>query len=292
MEHDVAVIGLGSMGSAIVKALCARNLRVAVWNRSAGRAEPLAILGATPMQTPAEVLAAAPATLICLSDQAATAEVLDTAGQLDGRTLVQLSTVTSADALAFSDSARSLGAQALVGQIICFPDDVATGNGAAIASGAEKTMKQAHDILLAAFPGLTIVGQTPGAAAAFDKANLSFTLGVYLAFLQSAAICDGAGVERRKWFDFTLDFLSGPMLPDQLAILANQATTRRYEEGLDATLDVWAQAFASVLAESEASGASSGHLAPLATAFRDAQSLGLGEKEIGAIFESLRPGSG
>ncbi|MDH5797858.1 MAG: NAD(P)-binding domain-containing protein, partial [Paracoccaceae bacterium] len=134
MEHDVAVIGLGSMGSAIVKALCACDLRVAVWNRSAALAEPLSVLGATPTQTAAEALCAAPATLICLSDQAATAEVLATAGQLDGRTLVQLSTVTSADALAFSDRARALGAQALVGQIICYPDDVASGRGAAVAS--------------------------------------------------------------------------------------------------------------------------------------------------------------
>jgi len=52
-EHmtALAVVGLGAMGSRIAARLVAAGHEVIVWNRSAGKAEPLARLGAFPVAT-------------------------------------------------------------------------------------------------------------------------------------------------------------------------------------------------------------------------------------------------
>ena len=47
----IAVAGLGAMGSRLAARLVAAGHEVTVWNRSAGKAEPLARLGAFPVAT-------------------------------------------------------------------------------------------------------------------------------------------------------------------------------------------------------------------------------------------------
>ena len=48
----VAVVGLGAMGRRIAIRLVAAGHKVIVWNRSAGKTEPLAELGAVPAASP------------------------------------------------------------------------------------------------------------------------------------------------------------------------------------------------------------------------------------------------
>jgi 3-hydroxyisobutyrate dehydrogenase-like beta-hydroxyacid dehydrogenase len=45
MNHKVAVIGTGRMGSALASALFNRGFATTVWNRTAAKAAPLAQLG-------------------------------------------------------------------------------------------------------------------------------------------------------------------------------------------------------------------------------------------------------
>jgi 3-hydroxyisobutyrate dehydrogenase-like beta-hydroxyacid dehydrogenase len=67
----VAVIGLGAMGSRIAARLVTVGHEVAVWNGSAGKAEPLAALGAFPAATPAEAAIRAKVLITMVADPAA-----------------------------------------------------------------------------------------------------------------------------------------------------------------------------------------------------------------------------
>ena len=90
----VSVIGLGRMGAALAEALLNADHEVTVWNRTAGKAEPLTAKGARATASAAEALTASEVTIVCLTNHAATMEALNGVTALDGRTLVQLSTMT------------------------------------------------------------------------------------------------------------------------------------------------------------------------------------------------------
>ena len=67
----VAVVGLGAMGSRIAARLVDAGHEVTVWNRSAGKAEPLAGPGAVPAATPARAASRAEVLITMVADPAA-----------------------------------------------------------------------------------------------------------------------------------------------------------------------------------------------------------------------------
>lgn len=94
----VAVVGLGAMGSRIAARLLAAGQEVTVWNRSAGKAELLAGLGAFPAATPAEAASRAEVLITMVADPAALRAVTEgpdgvAAGAGPSLTVVEMSTV-------------------------------------------------------------------------------------------------------------------------------------------------------------------------------------------------------
>ena len=95
---DVAVVGLGAMGSRIAGRLLAAGHSVTVWNRSPGRAEPLAAAGAFVASSPAEAVRAVDQVITMLADPPALLEVVTSPGGLGeglraGQTILEMSTV-------------------------------------------------------------------------------------------------------------------------------------------------------------------------------------------------------
>lgn len=96
--QEFGFIGLGIMGSAMAKNLLKAGFKVTVWNRSAGKADELALLGARVAATPAEVAATCPITFAMLADPAAAEAVCFGDGGVlegigEGRGYVDMSTV-------------------------------------------------------------------------------------------------------------------------------------------------------------------------------------------------------
>jgi 3-hydroxyisobutyrate dehydrogenase-like beta-hydroxyacid dehydrogenase len=94
---NVAVVGLGAMGSRIAARLLDGGHDVAVWNRAAAKAEPLAQRGARFADSPADAARGAEATITMVSDPAALQAVTEgddgVVAALGEGTLVQMSTV-------------------------------------------------------------------------------------------------------------------------------------------------------------------------------------------------------
>lgn len=106
---SVAFLGLGRMGSLMAGRVLAAGHDLTVWNRTAGRTEPLVADGARAAARPAEAAAAAEIVITMLADPAALSSVLGgpdgvAAGIRPDACLVEMSTVGPAAALA----ARSL----------------------------------------------------------------------------------------------------------------------------------------------------------------------------------------
>jgi 3-hydroxyisobutyrate dehydrogenase len=105
----VGVIGLGAMGTPIALRMLESGHSVAVWNRTAARADPLKAAGAEVAASPAEVAAAADLVITMVTDAAALRAVTEgadgaLAGFRQGSILVDMSTVGPR-------TARELGAR-------------------------------------------------------------------------------------------------------------------------------------------------------------------------------------
>lgn len=289
-SQPVSFIGLGDMGSALATALLGNGFAVTAWNRSPGKAEALAEKGAEVASSAADALAASPVTIVCLSDHGATMEVLARDGveaSAAGRTLIQLSTMTSAESHALAQWAAKAGADYLDGQILSYTDEVLEGRANIVCSGPRELFERQRELLVAAAGNVQHVGAAIGAAPTFDKAHLSFTLGSYLAFLQGAAMCADAGVDLRAWFDFNLRHLASGQVGDELAVLADQVCGRAYDAGLDVSVDVWRGAVAKTVEECEALGTERAHLASMTALIERVGRAGLDDQELGILFEQM-----
>lgn len=91
----LSLLGLGDMGAALGHAWLDAGHPLTVWNRTAGKARPLAAKGATVAPTAADAVAAADLVVVCLLDDASVDQVL--AGtDISGKDLVNLTTGTPA----------------------------------------------------------------------------------------------------------------------------------------------------------------------------------------------------
>src|SRR6266571_4562894 len=78
----VGFIGLGNMGSSIVRSLIQAGHTLTVYNRTQSRAEAFASLGAKIARTPAEAAANAEALITMLADDAAVEAVIFSPGNI------------------------------------------------------------------------------------------------------------------------------------------------------------------------------------------------------------------
>ena len=108
---DISVIGLGAMGSALVRTLLLAGYTVTVWNRSADKAAALVDAGAVLADNVQQALDASPATITCIKSHEQTIELMRScAGTLGGKTVIELSTGGSTEAVQPITRTARLGA--------------------------------------------------------------------------------------------------------------------------------------------------------------------------------------
>jgi 3-hydroxyisobutyrate dehydrogenase-like beta-hydroxyacid dehydrogenase len=280
----VALLGLGLMGTALAKAVLKAGHPLTVWNRTASRTEPLTAEGATAAGTVAEAIAAAPVLLVCLTNQAVLREVLHPQGPaLVGRSVVNLTTGTSADAAENADWAEQHGVRYLEGVIMSTPPDV--GGTASILFGGDPTVyADCEPVLRALGEGAIHIGVAPTLPALFDVAMLSVTWSVLNGYLHGAALLRAAGAPTEDFLPSALGVLEvvGAWLPDY---------TRQIETGVypafDATLNTHRGGMAHLLAESEALGLRTDVPALLCSLADRAIAAGRGSDGYTALIEEI-----
>jgi 3-hydroxyisobutyrate dehydrogenase-like beta-hydroxyacid dehydrogenase len=102
----IAFLGTGLLGSGFVKGLRSKGHEVTAWNRTAGKAQELAELGASVARTPAEAVAGADRVHLCLSADAAVDSVLEAILPAVARTTPILDHSTTAPQLTLARGAR------------------------------------------------------------------------------------------------------------------------------------------------------------------------------------------
>jgi 3-hydroxyisobutyrate dehydrogenase-like beta-hydroxyacid dehydrogenase len=202
-SHSVAVIGLGAMGTALAEAFLAAGHSVAVWNRTASRADPLRRRGATVVQDAAAAVAAAPLVVVCLLDTAAVDAVIDAASDaLADASIVNLTSSTPEDARTTAVRVRDHGARYLDGTMMVPTPLVGTAEAFVLYSGDETVLADHRETLVAISGEIDMLGPDPGLAAVYDLAMLDVFFSGMAAFLHATAMVESDGVSPKDFLPY------------------------------------------------------------------------------------------
>lgn len=201
---EVSVIGCGRMGSALIEALADADTQVTIWNRTREKAEALTGPRVTIADTVGDALAASPTTIICISNYADTQALLQGLDeQLQGQTVVQLSSGRPDEAQALGERVLAAGGAYVDGSIMADPDTVGTDDLLILYSGDADTFEEIEPVVEAFGGTATFVGEEPRAAAVHEMALLvpwaTAMAGVHLGGL----VCEREGISL-DWYVETL----------------------------------------------------------------------------------------
>ncbi|WP_329559476.1 NAD(P)-binding domain-containing protein [Streptomyces uncialis] len=139
MRGDVSVLGLGDMGRALAGAFLDAGRRTVVWNRTASRVDALVERGAERAADAGEAVRDARLVVVCLLDPAAVREVLEPlARELRGRTVVDLTNGSPAQAAELAGWAAGAGITCLDGGIMAVPGTIASPGAFVLYSGPQE----------------------------------------------------------------------------------------------------------------------------------------------------------
>jgi len=194
----VTVLGLGPMGQAMTRALLAAGHPVAVWNRTASRADGVVAEGATLAATPAEAVEASGLVIVSLTDYQAMYEILDGAtASLADRTLVNLSSDTPDRTRAAAAWAARHDATFLTGGVMVPAPMVGTEAAYVYYSGPAQAM-QRHQAALTLLGTPRYLGEDPGLAQLMYQAQLTVFLTTLSGLMHATAMLGSAGMNARE----------------------------------------------------------------------------------------------
>lgn len=204
--NSVGWIGIGRMGFELATRLLRGGHDVAVWNRTREKAEPLAELGATIVETPADLAGCdIVVTMVSSSDvfelvTLGDSGVLTRAGAAP-RVLVDASTISEEASERVRAAASRVGTQVLAAPVSGNPKVVKSGRLTTVASGPQEAFDLAEPVLAAFGQKVTYVGE--GDAARLVKICHNLLLGIVSQTLAEITIlAEKGGVARSDFLEF------------------------------------------------------------------------------------------
>ncbi|MCH8861106.1 MAG: NAD(P)-dependent oxidoreductase [Proteobacteria bacterium] len=204
--HSIGWIGTGRMGYAMAGRLLKAGADVSVYNRTRSKAEPLTELGATIVDSPADLadrdivftMVSGPDDLKAVT--MGEAGVLSVAGTIPGL-LIDCSSVSEEASAHVRAHVKSLGGEMLAAPVSGNAKVVKAGKLSIVASGPEDAFNRAEPYLAALGEGATYVGG--GELARMVKICHNILLGVVTQSLaEIAVLAEKGGVPRHALMDF------------------------------------------------------------------------------------------
>jgi len=286
---NVSVIGLGQMGAALARAYLREGAQVTVWNRSPGKATPLVEQGAALAPDIEAAIIASSLIILCLTDYATSDGLLkrpQVESLLKGRTLVQLTTGTRADAERSAQWAADAAIPYLDGAIMDYPAAVGSNECMLLASGSRVVYERHAQALKVLGGRFTYVGEQPGAANVLDGGLLTIYYASAIGFMQSAGMMMAESVTPET-LKHALDSFR-PVIDKTFEYCADRISRREYA-GTEASVHVHTLGVKSLLNRAKSAGIEHGLLQLFVDYLEKADEGGHATHELPAVFEAFRP---
>lgn len=280
---EVTVIGLGNMGSALVRAFVENGRVVTVWNRSPEKAASLIEKGATLAIDVVTAISASPIIIVCVTNYAASNQILgEAATDLAGKLLIQFTTGTPQDARANEAWAHEHGAEYLDCAIAGGPESIGTPDAHILVSGNEATFRKAEPILRLLANNLDYKGESIGLASAWDMVMLMRFYGMFLSLFHSVQICQAEGIPLEQYIT-----LLGEQGKGYEKWLCENIQSGNYQE-TSAPLELWAGAIQNIARHAQECGIQAEFPVLASDLFQKAVAAGYGREEVSAAFKVLQ----
>ena len=287
-DFDVSVLGLGAMGTIIARTLAERGKRVAVWNRSPGKAEGLLANGVHICDTAEDALRASPVSILVLLNSEVARETLDTlraSGALAGRSIVNYSSGSAEDGQDLQKLVAGAGGRLVKGTIMSYPRNIGHPESYCIHTGDPGAFED-HRELLELLAGHAIFLPWKEAYALATAINAQ-TFTAMLSFFEVAGAAHRMGLPVRRMARQINDasrFFAADAIEDAI---------RRFEgagfAGDQATIDVHEAGFTYIREYMRSQGASTPIFDAVCEVVRLAQREGHGEADIAATTKIFAP---
>jgi 3-hydroxyisobutyrate dehydrogenase-like beta-hydroxyacid dehydrogenase len=214
---ELGFVGLGVMGSSIVRRLLAAEHEVSVWNRTRDKAEPLLEAGARWAESPRQVAERGAIVFTMVTNTAAVQAVTEAedgilAGLEPGKVYVDMSTASPANTRALADKVASVGADMIDSPVSGTSLTVDQGKASLMVGGDAEVVERARPVLEAIGPRVIHVG--PNGAAVTMKIAVNLSLAVQmLAFSEGVLLAEKSGIAREKAVEVMLaSVIASPMV--------------------------------------------------------------------------------
>ncbi|GAA2995213.1 NAD(P)-dependent oxidoreductase [Streptosporangium longisporum] len=286
LPSPVTVLGLGPMGRALATTFLRAGHPVTVWNRTAGKAAEVVAEGAVLAATAAEAVAASPLVVVCVLDYDAVHAILEpVAGELAGRTVVNLTADSPDRARATAAWAAGTGAGYLDGAIMV-PTTVIGSPATLVLYSGPESVYEAHRPVLQQLGGTAVhLGTDPGRAAAHDVALLDVFWTAMSGIVHAFALAAAENISARDLAPYAKG-ISG-LLPDIIDDFAVKADKGEYPADGSDLLSA-AAGMEHIVHTAQGHGLDIGVLAAAHATARRAIDAGRGSDSFARLVETIR----
>jgi len=219
----IAFLGTGLMGTGFVRRLLAEGHEVAVWNRSAAKAQALQAEGARPFADAVDAVRGAERIHLSLSDDASVDAVLEPlAAVIDASTwIVDHTTTATTPTRERAQRWRERGRRFVHAPVFMAPANAQEGTGLIILSG-EKALCDELTPMLQRMTGKVVwLGEEPERAASFKLFGNLVLMGIAGVLGDVARLAHAVGVSPADAMALFGHFNPGQILPARAAKIAS-----------------------------------------------------------------------
>ncbi len=224
-SKSVTLIGLGPMGQAMARVLLDRGYAVTLWNRTPGKVEELVRQGAVRAETVGGALDTNELTILSLTDYDAMYTIFEPVSeQLAGKTIVNLSSDTPANARKAAEWLAERGARLVTGGVQVPPSGIGQSGSYTYYSGPREAF-EVYKETLEVLTGTDYRGEDPGLSMVYYQIQMDMFWTSMLSYLHALALADANGISAEQLLPYASATLSS--LPGFIAFY-----TPRLDEGL------------------------------------------------------------
>jgi len=286
-KPQVALLGLGTMGHGMALNLLKAGFPLAVWNRTAAKAQPLSAKGARIAATPAEAATGAQIVIAMVADDAASRTAwLGENGALaaasKGAVLIESSTLSPAWVAELDHAATNHGLHLIDAPVTGSRVQAEGGQLSFLVGGGEATVALARPVLEAMAKEVIHLGPV-GSGAKLKLIN-NFLAAVQVASLAEALTwIERSGLDRDKALTFLKSAAPGSPL---LAGISARMLERTYD--VNFLLRLMTKDIRYAEAEAASCDVALNTAMAARRLFENAIEQGYGEKDMSAVIEPLR----
>ena len=205
MEARIGIIGTGMLGSSVAKRLLSSGYKIAVYNRTTKKAEPLAAFGATILQTPKDLAKSSEFVITILKDAGAVKEVSFgkdgiIEGYHDGLIVADMSTISPQDSISIAKRFQENKIDMLEIPVMGGPPVAETGQLLMMIAGKKEVYEKYKKILECIAQKSFYLGQSGTALAIKLAMNLQISM-TALALSEGITLTRGAGLDPKLFLE-------------------------------------------------------------------------------------------